>query len=275
MQGASRASLSMLREHLPTDGDLIGLSEQLYAVVSLLLTQGSLRRALSDPASPAVTKAGLVDRLFGAQLDGPTLDLLREAARSRWSQPRDLVDSLEELAVEAALAAAESVGQLEEVEDELFRFSRILDAEPTLRAVLTERNISRASKRGLLHTLLEGRVTSFTFSLISRAAIEPRGRPIEHVLLHYSTLAAQRRDRLIAHVRTAVELTDDEQRELATALSASYQHEMRLEVVVDEALIGGLTVRVGDEMIDASVARQLAEARRKLTGGSGARPRRG
>src|SRR5581483_7318881 len=97
---------------------------------------------------------------------------------------------------------------------------------------------------------------------------EPRGRTIERSLRDLSKLAAQRRERLIAHVTTAVELTEDEERELAAALGTAFGHEVRLQVVVDESLLGGLSVRVADEIIDGSVARQLDEARRKLTGRS-------
>jgi F-type H+-transporting ATPase subunit delta len=274
MQGASRASLRGLHDRLPDDGDLVALSEQLYSVVSLLMVQGSLRRALSDPAMPAATKAEIVDNLFGSRLDSAALDLVREAARSRWSQPRDLLDSLEELAVDASLGAAQAAGKLDDVEDELFRFERILDAEPTLRAALTNRTMPGPTRTGLLHTLLDGKVSDVTFALLERAVLEPRGRTIERALRDLSTLAAQRRDRLIAHVTTAVELTDEEERDLVVALGTAFEHDIRLQVVVDEALIGGLTVRIGDEIIDASVARQLDEARRKLTGGSGSRPRR-
>jgi F-type H+-transporting ATPase subunit delta len=274
MQGASRKSLAGLRDQLPTEGDLAELSEQLYAVVSMLSVQASLRRALSDPSTETASKVRVVESLFGSRLAAPTMGLLREAAGSRWSQPRDLLDSLEELAVDAALGAAEAAGELDEVEDELFRFERILDAEPGLREALTSRSMAADTKRGLLHTLLDGKVSSVTFQLLERAVLEPRGRTLEHALRDLSTLAAKRRDRLIAHVTTAVELTEDEERDLAAALGSAFEHDVRLQVVVDDALIGGITVRIGDEIIDASVARQLDEARRKLTGRSGARPRR-
>jgi len=274
MQGASRKSLAALRDRLPTDGDLTQLSQQLYSVVSLLTVQASLRRALSDPASATVTKVSVVDNLFGPHLGAEALELLREAASARWSQPRDLLDSIEELAVDAALAAAETAGELDEVEDELFRFERILDAEPDLREALTNRGMPAETKSGLLHTLLDGKVSSVTFALLERAVLEPRGRTIEHALRDLSTLAAQRRERLIAHVTCAVELTEDEERELASALGTAFEHDVRLQVIVDPSLIGGLTVRIGDEIIDASVARQLEEARRKLTGRSGSRSRR-
>jgi F-type H+-transporting ATPase subunit delta len=274
MQGASRNSLAALREQLPSDGDLTALSEQLYAVVSVLTTQASLRRALADPASAGATKVRVIDSLFGERVEAATLELLREAARSRWSQPRDLLDSLEELAVDAALAAAQDAGDLDDVEDELFRFERILDAQPDLRAALTNRNYTADAKRQLLHTLLDGKVNSVTLSLLERVIVEPRGRTIERAVRDLSKLAAQRRERLIAHVTTATELTDDEVRDLGDALATAFGREVRLQVVVDADLIGGLSVRIGDEIIDGSVARQLDEARRRLTGRSGSRSSR-
>jgi F-type H+-transporting ATPase subunit delta len=271
MQGASRNSLRALRDQLPSEGDLTRLSDELYGVVSLLTHQASLRRALSDPASATVSKVRVVDSLFAERVGEQALELLRAAASSRWSQPRDLLDSLEELAVDAALAAAQTEGVLDGVEDELFRFERILDGEPDLRAALTDRSYSAETKRGLLHTLLDGKVNNVTFSLLERAVLEPRGRTIERALRDLSTLAAQRRDRLIAHVTSATELSEDEQRDLGAALGQLFGHDVRLQVVVDASLIGGLTVRIGDEIIDASVARQLDEVRRKLTGNSGSR----
>jgi F-type H+-transporting ATPase subunit delta len=271
MQGASRNSLAVLREQLPDSGDLTELSEQLFAVVTLLAGQGSLRRALSDPSTTAHTKVAVVDQLLASRLSDVAMELVRQAVRSRWSQPRDLVDALEELAVDASLITAEGEGALDAVEDELFRFGRILDAEPALRAALTDRNLPDDRKQQLLHRLLDGKVNEVSFRLLERAVLQPRGRTIEMALRELSNLAAQRRARLIAHVTSAVELTEGEQRDLAAALGNLFGHEVRLQIVVDPALVGGLTVRVGDELIDASVARQLDEARRKLTGRSRSR----
>jgi F-type H+-transporting ATPase subunit delta len=274
MQGASRSSLSDLREQMPDDGDLDQLSEQLFAVVSVLNAQATLRRALADPATPRDAKVGVVDGLFGSRLSDVTMELLSSAVGSRWSQPRDLLDAIEELSIDAAMASAEGSGDLDEVEDELFRFERILAAEPDLRAALTNLRYSGETKRELLQSLLGGKVSAVTLTLLDRAVTEPRGRTIERALQGLSALAARRRDRLIAHVTSAVELTDDEQNDLAEALGRAFEHEVRLEVVVDPALIGGVTVRVGDEIVDGSVARQLDDARRRLTGRSGSRPSR-
>jgi F-type H+-transporting ATPase subunit delta len=97
--------------------------------------------------------------------------------------------------------------------------------------------------------------------------VAPRGRTIERVLDDYAQLAAGRRERLIARVTSAVDLTDDQQERLGEALRREFGREIRLEVVVDPSLLGGITVRIGDELIDGSVLRHLGAARRQLTGG--------
>src|SRR3954471_16343845 len=125
MQGASRASLASLREVLAEQtgsvnaAALARVSGELFGVVTLLAGQGSLRRTLSDPAIDADAKVRVVDSLFAERLDATALEVVRALARLRWSEPRDVVDALEALAVESALQHAESEGVLDEVEDGL------------------------------------------------------------------------------------------------------------------------------------------------------------
>jgi F-type H+-transporting ATPase subunit delta len=274
MEGPSRESLRLLRAAVPAKADSRQLSDELYAVVGLLTAQGSLRRALTDPALEVKRKTAVVDQLLKAQLAAPTIALVKTGVELRWSESRDLVDALEELAVDSALAVAEAAGQLDEVEDELFRFERILDGEAALRAALTDPGLPDDRKRELLHRLLDGKVSDVTYSLLERAVITPRGRTIERVITDLSALTAKRRERLIARVTSAVELSEQEQTDLAAALQRNFGNDIQLQVVVDPELLGGLTVRIGDELIDGSVARQLAEARRRLTGRSGSGPSR-
>jgi F-type H+-transporting ATPase subunit delta len=276
MQGASRESLARLRETLgdaapSADRDLQQISDTLFSLVSLFADQGALRRTVSDPGLDADRKVAFVDNLFGNRIDAVALDVLRQAARLRWSAPRDVVDALEALAVEAALQRAEADGVLDEVEDQLFRFERIMDAEPALRAALTDRNLPAERKAQLLRRLLDGKVADVTLSLIDRAVLSPRGRTVERVLDEFTELAAKRRERLIARVTTAVALTDEQQRALGDALRSEFGHAIRLQLVVDPEILGGVTVRIGDELIDGSVLRHLGAAHRHLTGRSGPR----
>ena len=277
MQGSSRESMAALREALTTDTSASGaeslqqVSDELFAVVSLLAGNGSLRRALSDPAMASDLKQRLVDNLLTDKVSAPTLALVRLAARSRWSEPRDVVDALEAVAVDAAMSRAEADDQLDEVEDELFRFERIVDGEPTLRAALTNRNLPADRKRDLVHRLLDGKAAPVTVSLVERAVLYPRGRTIERVIDEFSSFAAQRRSRLIARVTSARPLSEDQQERLSAALAREFGHEVRLQLIVDPSIVGGITVRVGDELLDASVLRQLGAAQRHLTGRSGGR----
>jgi len=273
MQGASRASLATLREVLgeqAASANAAGqarISESLFSVVTLLTGQGSLRRTLSDPAVGADAKVQLVDSLLGERIDAAALEVVRGLARQRWSEPRDVVDALEELAVEAALQQAETQGVLDEVEDELFRFGRIVAGQPDLRAAFTNRALPADRRSQLLHRLIDDKVANVSAALIERAVLSPRGRTIDRVLDDYAELAAKRRERLIAHVTSAVDLSDEQQQRLAAALRREFDRDIRLQVVVDPDLIGGLTVRIGDELIDGSVLRHLGAARRQLTGG--------
>jgi F-type H+-transporting ATPase subunit delta len=277
MQGSSRESMKALREALATDTgesdaqSLQRVSDELFAVVSLLAGNGSLRRALSDPAMSSDLKQRLVDNLLTDKVSPATLALVRLAARSRWSEPRDVGDALEAVAVDAAMTRAERDDQLDEVEDELFRFERIIDGEPALRAAFTNRNLPTDRKRDLVHRLLEGKAASVTVSLVERAVLYPRGRTVERVLEEFTSFAAQRRSRLIARVTTAVPLSNEQQDRLSAALAREFGHEVRLQMVVDPGIVGGITVRVGDELLDASVLRQLGAARRLITGRSGGR----
>jgi F-type H+-transporting ATPase subunit delta len=269
MQGASRASLASLREVLAEQSasDSADVSGALFAVVTLLAGQGSLRRTLSDPAVGSDAKVRVVDSLLADRLDAGAVEVVRALARLRWSAPRDVVDALEALAVEAALQQAEDEGVLDEVEDELFRFGRIVDGQRELRAALTDRNLPVARKADLLHRLIDGKVAGVSSALIERAVVAPRGRTIERVLDDYAQLAAERRERLIAHVTSAVDLSDEQQERLGESLQREFGRKIRLQVVVDPSLLGGITVRIGDELIDGSVLRHLGAARRQLTGG--------
>jgi F-type H+-transporting ATPase subunit delta len=277
VQGASRESLASLRDVLAQQtgsasaADLQKVADSLFDVVTLLANEGAVRRALSDPATPADAKVGFVDTLFRDRLEATSLELVRETARQRWSSPRDVVDALEALAVETSLQRAETNGVLDEVEDELFRFERIMDGQPELRAALTDRNLPAERKSDLLHRLLDDRVADVTLSLILRAVLSPRGRTVERVLDEFTELAAKRRERLIARVTSAVALTDDQQTALTEALKREFDRDIRLQLVVDPDILGGLTVRIGDELIDGSVLRHLGAAHRRLTGGSGPR----
>lgn len=242
------------------------LGEELFAVARLLDSRASLRRALTDPSREGEAKAELIQRLIGDQVSEPTMDLVSGLVRARWSSARDLADACEHLGATALVVSAEQDGRLDAVEDELFRFGRIVAGNPDLRAALSDRSVPASNKDDLVARLLDGKVAPQTLRLASQAAAHPRGRRLEAALEAYAQVAAQRRERLVADVVAAVPLTQEQRERLEAALVRLYGHRVQLNVDVDPAVIGGLRLQVGDEVIDSTVLTRLADARRRLAG---------
>ena len=262
---AARTSLTELAAELPDAAGISSVSEGLFGVVRLLDRSGQLRRALGDPTTAREAKESLLDSLLGEQLEPLALRVLKGVVGQRWSSPRDLVDAVEVLAVQAAFLVAEADGSLDDVEDELFRFSRIVANGPALRAVLTDRGLDSERKTALLTGLLGDRTRPETLRLVSSLVLAPRGRTLEDGLAEYARLAAEIRERSVARVTSAIRLTDEQETRLASALARTLGREVQLQVDVDPAVLGGLVVRVGDEVIDGTTRHHLRAARVALT----------
>jgi F-type H+-transporting ATPase subunit delta len=249
-----------------TAGLAATVGDELFAVLRLLDHEHALRRALSDPSKPADEKGAIVVALLHGRVTPPAEELVAATVRFKWAGSSDMTDAMERLAVEAYAIAAEEARQLDDLEDELFRFSRVVAREPELRAALTEPVLPEERKRDLLNALLGGKVTPVALRLITEMSLHPRGRSLVASLDMCTRIAAERRQRLIAVVRAAAEPTAQQRRRLAEALAAIYGHEVYINVVIDPTVIGGLTIQVGDELIDASVVSRLVAVRRKLAG---------
>jgi len=272
MRGVSRASFAELSERLSAEHITRAtvasrLASELFAVVGLLDAEHGLRRALSDPGKPAAEKGGVVAALLHGKVTERAEGLVAAAAEARWASSGDLSDAIEQLAIEAMVLAAEADDGLDELEDGLFRFGRVVAANPDLRAALADPSLPERGKRELLRTLLEGKVTPVTLGLISQMVAHPRGRSLNAALDLCADIAARRRQQLIAVVRTAVELSASQRSRLAAALARSYGHDVHLDVVVDPSVVGGISVQIGDELIDGTAASRLAAVRRKLAAG--------
>jgi len=266
MRGASRVAFAEARDRLTAavsdPGVAATVGDELFAVVALLDREPAVRRALADSTAVPAARTGLVRDLFGRRVSPATLDVLTGLASAHWSVPRDIADAAEELAVLATAASAADPGQLDDVEDELFRFGRIASAEPELIAALSSPRYPDEQKRELLNALLEGKVAPPTLRLVTQAVVNPRGRNLEANLADYARLVAEWRQRLIAVVRVAAPLSDRQRERLVAALTAIYGRGIQLNVVIDPQVVGGMSVQIGDELIDGTLSSRLAALRR-------------
>jgi F-type H+-transporting ATPase subunit delta len=291
MEASSRAALAEARERLeqlsrPASGvlerakdrltgqpsraatgpELLALADELFAVGRLLNGQLTLRRALSDPAGRPEDRAALAGRLLASKVSSTALDLVETVARQRWSHPIDLVDAFQTLAIEASLDAADARGELESVEDELFRFGRIVGGDRELARILSDRKAPAEGKTALLDRLLSGRVSPVTEQLLRNVLTGPHVGTAENAVERLSEVASRRRGQSVARVTTAVALTAAQEQRLTDVLRRIYGRTVGLQITVDPSVLGGLIVQVGDEVIDGSIAHRLEAAERRLAG---------
>ncbi len=236
---------------------------ELVAMARLLTTQVRLRKALSDPDLPSANKKALLEELVS--LDETTVELLATAAEYRRVPTRAFPELVAGLAAQAIIAGAEADGELERLEDELFRLGTVAEREPRLRSALTDPSLPVERKQALVADLLGNRASSRTAALADLWVVLREGRDLGEVARELAGLAARRRQRLVAEVRTAVALDDERRARLAEALTRVTGRPVDLQCTVDESVLGSVVVRIGDEVFDGSIRSRLARARERLS----------
>jgi F-type H+-transporting ATPase subunit delta len=252
VKGASAASASELSSHL-------------FFAADVLSKNTSIRRAFADPSRDAASKAALVKDLFAKSLAQPALEILTSVSTLRWSAAGDLVQVLEQLAIEAEASAANLNNELDRVEDELFETSRIIIENFELRKALVGTGTPEA-KSALISEVLSKKASQSTVKLAVALVSSLRGRSIEAAFADYLFGLANRRNRLIAVIRVASEISDAQKSRLATAIESQVGQPIRVNIEIDSSILGGVSVKFADELVDGSVSTRLASAGRALAG---------
>ena len=243
----------------PTGPDLTGLSGDLFAVVDALDGSASLRRIVTDPGTPAEARRNFVRGLFEGKVSDQAVEIVVQAVSMRWAGGRSLTAAVERQAVRAELMRADQSGDLDETEDELFRFARLVESESGLRNALSDRAVARAHRAELIGQLLDDRATPTT-TVLAKRAVAARERSFGHTLDGYINLAAAQKNRVIATVRVARPLDDEQLQRLRSALSRQVGRDVALQVIVEPDLLGGVRVELGTEIFEGTVSGRLAEA---------------
>jgi F-type H+-transporting ATPase subunit delta len=261
MSAATDARMSSLDRML--DDGKVGdnFASEMFAVVDALDSSATLRRAVTDPGRPEGARRALVHGLLDGKVDTAVADLAAESATLRWAGGRTFAAALERQAVRAQLIAADRRGELEDTEDQLFRFARLVDSNPELRNVLGDRAIGLSRRQELVEGLLRGRATNASMVLAKRA-VAARERTFDHTIEGYVTLAAAQRNRVVATVRVARPLSSDQRNRLRDALRNKVGREVAIQEVIDPDILGGVRVELGDEVFEGTVSDRLESARR-------------
>ncbi len=273
LRSASRDAQAALIEKFDSvssglSGDALStLSDELASVAKLLVAEPILARHLAEASGETEAKKQLLQRLLAGKVGDTTLDVLNTAASVRWSLTSDLVDAVEHIARLSLLTRAERENQADEVEEQLFRFSRILDAQPQLthpaRRLLQARTGpgrtgaqgDEPEQRGQRHRHgpagPDRRPAARRTGRRGRAGPGPAGRGPPG----RDRRAGQRGNRS-ERLPSAAGSTE--------LLARIYNHPVSVQLNIDPDVLGGLSVAVGDEVIDGTLSSRLAAAVTKL-----------
>jgi len=267
--GSSRKSLVASRVSLDAAvkgadaNSASALSSDLFFVADVLSSNIAVRRALTDPSRDGTAKAAFISDLLGKKIGALALGLVTELSSLRWSSAKDLVLVVEQLAIEAEASAANIAGELDRVEDEIFTAATAFASSSELRKALT--SDATNAKATLVADILKG-ASGSTVKLVSQLVNAWRGRSIESAFADYQWALAARRNRVIALVRVATPITQAQLDRLTATLTSKVGQPVRINVEIDPSVIGGVSVKFADEMVDGSVSNRLAGAARALAG---------
>ena len=267
--GSSRKSLVASRVSLDAAvkgadaNSASALSSELFFVADVLSTNIAVRRALTDPSRDGKAKSAFISDLLGKKIGALALGLVTELSTLRWSSAKDLVLVVEQLAIEAEASAANIAGELDIVEDEFFTAATAFAGSSELRKALL--SDATNAKAALVADILKG-ASGSTVKLVSQMVNAWRGRSIESAFADYQWALAARRNRVIALVRVAAPITQAQLERLTTSLTSKVGQPVRINIEIDPSVIGGVSVKFADEMVDGSVSNRLAGAARALAG---------
>ncbi len=269
--GSSRQSLVIARGAL--DAAVKGvsaataseISTHLFFAADVFASKTALRRAITDPSRDIASKSALIKELFGSKIGKEASGLISGIAALRWSAGKDVIYVLEQLAIEAEASAANINNELDRVEDELFSASRLLVDSSELRSALVG-GAGADLKAQLVTEILSKSASASTVKLVRALVTQRRGRSIEAAFAQYLFGLANRRNRLIAVVRTAAPISDAQKVRLSGAIEKQVGQPIRVNIQVDPTILGGISIKFADELIDASISNRLAHAGRALAG---------
>lgn len=241
--------------------DDLTVTRELFSAAREIADSAQLSGALSTWGAPAEARAQVVGTVF-AGFAATTRTLLASVASQRWSSAEDLISGIEELAIRAAAQAAPDA----DIEGELFQVVRTVAVNPDLELALGSRLGDASAKGALVSTLFDTQVSAATALITSELVQQPRERRVRSLLTRAMHIVADQRSKTVATVRVAAPLDDAQRERLVTALSASRGGDVTLNVIVDPAVLGGIRVEIGDDVIDGTVSSRINDLRQRLAG---------
>ncbi len=159
---------------------------------------------------------------------------------------------------------AEPQGQVDSIGAELADLRQVLRANPSFAQFLTDPGVGDIERNGAIERILKGRVSPLVWNLVGVLNKKDKLNMLPAVADAYDKLLEARRGIVEVDVTVAHQLSPDDLELVRSRVSAALGKDAVVHQRVDESIIGGIRLRVGDREIDASVKHQLTALRQRL-----------
>ena len=296
MNAALQGYLAAMEESLAADAGLAEAAAELASVADLVDASTELTLAIIDGAVPVASRRAVLDHLLEGRVRPEVRSLIHQAvtvvpageltASFHWLASRvahaaartpaslaipDTEEVLGRMASRnrvsgyaAAVFETVTVPELEEIEDQLFRFARTVESNRRLRAALGDRDLPVTVRQQVIAELLGDQVLPATGRLAAYAVRGGRARDIVSTLDALVEDAARARGWRVARVQAATDVGEDQRRQLSEALGVLAGNPVDLQVTIAPGLLGGVVVQVGDLLVDSSTRHRLDELKEHL-----------
>ena len=259
MGASTRASLETLRSQVASVAASVELVSGVCSVGRAIAQHPSLLQALADQGHSADERVALLN---GALKSAPSdvRDVVALVVTQSWSKPGDLLAGVEELAVRLASMASDSA----DVTGELLQVGRAIRGHSDLQLAMSDKRAQSEDKMAVVEKLFAKKISAGALELTKHLVALPRGRRVSDALSQAASIVADQQGVGLAEVRVASALAAAQESSLRETLQKRFGRDHYLDVVVDPEVIGGVRIRVGDVVIDASVSKQLSDMRIQL-----------
>lgn len=261
MGSATREALATAVDALNAAGSVdLATGEQLLESSRIIAGSAQLRAALADKSEDGSDKKGIIGSLFGSFT--PTAQsVLLAAVKGNWSTEDELVAGIEELGIRAI---AQSTPAGVSIESDLFEFERAVRSDADLELAVGSKLGSTEAKVALVETLLRGKASEQTVAIVRQLVQAPRERRIGELIRFATKVVADQAGLAVATVTSAQPIAPAQLERLSTGLSKQYGRSLRINQIIDPAVLGGIRVQIGDDVIDGSIATKLNDLRLQL-----------
>ena len=256
---SAKTALAALASTASSGAVALTAGTELFQAGRVIGSSAQLRTTLADPSAEPADKAAVVDALFSS-LGAPARALLSSIVATRWSTPDDLLAGIEEVGIRAIANSAPGSS----IEAELFTFGKAVASDAALELAVGSKLGSSESKSVLVSSLLKGKASAQTLAIVDHLVQQPRGRRINELTRHAASVVADEANLAVATITSAAPLSASQLERLRAGLAKSHGRDLKLNLVIDPQVLGGIRVQIGDDVIDGSVSTRLTELRLRL-----------